>query len=394
MPREIKLLSKAGLSEKEQSLLIKIGTYSFGACCILVAAFWVSATLLNRTGKGTTISRPGLQQQSEVNHLDVEAHLFVAKRQMSSSRHEQAIPHLQRALVVNSRDRTIRSKLSEALLNAGFFQRALSTIESLLLENPSDSLSPYLMARKGIALFYMGNHQQSLEALNRCLEMYPNSAEALCFLGQIEASIQLPSPKAVEYLNASIEADPGYVEGWYQLGRYYSLTGEYFKGRRLFLQALNLDPLHSRSHARLGTIYYYLKDADRAKKSYQTALAINPDDFNTRYNLGELYYNLLDDKHNALYHYKKTLEKNPLHPDANFKAGIICMSNRMVKEAIRYFENSLHSDRTNVRRLLQLAAAYEQLGDLPKAVKTYQEIRGIEPLNSIANQKIRFLSSD
>lgn len=392
MPREIKLLSKAGLSGSEQALLIKISKYTFGACALLVLSFWIVAILLNKSEPNITITRPGFMEQNELNQLDVDAHLFVANRLMQSNQHQQAIPHLQRALVVNSRDRQIRSRLSEALLNAGFFKRAISTIESLLSEDSNDSLTPYLLARKGIALFYTGKHQESLQALNRCIERYPHSAEALCFLGQIEASIELPSQKAVDYLKRSIEADSQYVEGWYQLGRYYSQTGEHFKARRLFLQALEIDPLHSKSHARLGMVYYYLKDAELARKSYQTALALNPEDYNTRYNLGELYYNLLDDNQNALYNYKKAIATNPLHPDANFKAGLICIGNGMIKEAIQYFERSLDTNRQNVRKLLQLGAAYERLGNSGKALKVYREIKEIEPLNSIANQKVKFLS--
>ncbi|KMQ52693.1 TPR repeat-containing protein [Chitinispirillum alkaliphilum] len=392
MKKEMKILAKAGLSAKEQNLLKKITLYSFIVCSVLVLTFWVTGSLLQRSDSGQRVRIRPPSSTNQLNSLDIQAHRFTAERLMQSNRYDEAIPHLQRVLAAHNRDTEGRIFLSEALLKAGHFDRALSAIETLLSEEPDDSLAPILLTRKGIALFYLGRHKQSLTILENCLKRYPDCAEALCFLGQIEASKQLPSERAVEYLQRSVEVDPFYVEGWYQLGRYYSRTGEYFKARRLFLKALEINPLHSRSHSRLGTVYYYMRNADLAKKSYQTALAINPYDFNTRYNLGEVYFNLLENRHNALYHYKRAIEKSPYHPDANFKAGIICMGNGMIKEAIGYFENSLKTERADIRKLLQLAAAYERLGDSSKALEVYQEIKEIDPLHLIANQKIRFLS--
>ena len=125
-------------------------------------------------------------------------------------------------------------------------------------------------------------------------------------------------------------------------------------------------------------VYYYLSKPDLAKASYQTALAINPDDFNTRYNLGELYYSLINDTALSLEEYKKAVTQYPGHVEANFKIGLICMRNGMLKEAIRYFEQAVKNDQNNTRILLQLAVAYEKLELLDKAKETYHRILSID----------------
>jgi tetratricopeptide (TPR) repeat protein len=115
-------------------------------------------------------------------------------------------------------------------------------------------------------------------------------------------------------------------------------------------------------------------------------------DFNTRYNLAELLYSAMSDTENALREFTVTLRQNPQHCEANFKVGLICMRNNMIKEAIRYFETALETEPDNVRILLQRAVAYEKLGDKETALRTYRTIQGIEPLNTIAIQKIKYLT--
>jgi tetratricopeptide (TPR) repeat protein len=90
----------------------------------------------------------------------------------------------------------------------------------------------------------------------------------------------------------------------------------------------------------------------------------------------------------------KALEYNPSHSEANYKAGLVCVENEMFKEGIRYFEKSLEDDRKNIRRLLQLAAAYERINDRATALTIYKEITDIDPLNSIAIRKIKYIESE
>ena len=139
--------------------------------------------------------------------------------------------------------------------------------------------------------------------------------------------------------------------------------------------------------------YYYLEDADMARKAYRTALALNPKDFNTHYNLGELLYTFYDDPRGALAEFADVLALDPNHAQANFKTGIICLENDQFKEAAKYLERARRSDPDNIRILLQLAVAYERLGLVRKALRTYEAVAEIDAVNEIARQKIRMLSS-
>jgi tetratricopeptide (TPR) repeat protein len=140
-------------------------------------------------------------------------------------------------------------------------------------------------------------------------------------------------------------------------------------------------------------VYYYLDEPEMAKKSYTTALALNPHDYNTHYNLGELYYSKYNDNADALDEFKKALEGNPSHAEANFRAGVICLGNNMAKEAVGYLESARASDPKNIRLLLQLGVAYERLDMKDEALSTYRLILDFDPLNQVAGQKVKLLSS-
>jgi Flp pilus assembly protein TadD len=87
------------------------------------------------------------------------------------------------------------------------------------------------------------------------------------------------------------------------------------------------------------------------------------------------------------------VEGDSLHPEANFKIGLICLNNNMAKEAVEYLKRALQSNGKDIRVLLQLGVAYERLGMKDDALAAYQAILNVDPLNRIALQKSKLLSS-
>lgn len=331
-----------------------------------------------------------MEDPNKVNELDIIANLEVATRRMQSNDCERAIPNLQRVVSLRQNDLATRSLLADAYLESGEYDNAISEYDYLLQKTLPDSLSGRICARRAICQFYNKEKTSSLEALKKCTELFPTNAEGFCFLGQIEASQELPSTLALNDLNKAIALDSNYVEAWYQMARYYMELKEYARARSLLLRAVDINPLHEKSQSRLGMVYYYLNNFDLAKKAYQTALAINPRDFNTHYNLGEVYY-ADGDTSRAMKEFNKTLEFNPGHIEANFKQGLLLLSNNMIKEAIIHFEQAVHSGGHNSRILIQLAIAYEKLGDKEKAISTYRSVLETDELNVIAKQKMKLL---
>lgn len=327
-----------------------------------------------------------------IQPFDLEAHELIAKRYMESGSPEKAVMHLKRVSALSPKNHSVIRTLAQALLESGNYREALDYYDRLADNEKYDSIGPQECARRGIALFYLNQTPESKAALEACVKRFPANAEALCFLGQIEASENLSSPNAATYFNKAIAADSGYSEGWYQLARYYMELKLFSKARELLLTAVAINPFHSKSYSRLGMAYYYLEYPVLAKNAYKTALVLNPNDFNTWYNLAELLISSFHDTASALADYKQALNLNPRLYEAAFKTGIICMTNNMYKEAIRYFEQALTVVPDDIQILLQYAAAWENIDRKERATETYSTILRIDPLNNIARQKIKLLA--
>jgi tetratricopeptide (TPR) repeat protein len=403
-----RLLTLLGLSSEQQKILARVFKISFAGCIVAVAGSWGLQTALikiknKQAAEKTSPSAERYaffeKKSKDLLPIDIEAHEFMAEYYLKNDQPQKSIDHILRVLPLPSSNRKLKLQLATAYLQSGQYKSAYDEFLKLSNADTNDEFSPAIAARMGLTLFYLGNIQGSVDNLDKCIAAFPRCAEAACYLGEVQAATEEPSadaskvPEAEANFQKSLQIDPGYVEAWYQLARLCMNRKDYMRGRTYLLKILDIEPLNAKTHARLGMVYYYLDEPEMAKKSYTTALALNPNDYNTHYNLGELYYSKYEDNAGALDEFKKTLEGDPSHAEANFRVGVICLGNNMVKEAVRYLESAHASDPKNVRVLLQLGVAYEKLDMKDEALRTYRLILDFDALNQVARQKEKLLSS-
>ncbi|HEX7510905.1 MAG TPA: tetratricopeptide repeat protein, partial [Chitinivibrionales bacterium] len=325
--------------------------------------------------------------------VDIEAHEFSAQYYLKNDQPQKAIEHILRILPVQNNNKTLKVDLATAYLQSAQYRAAFEEFTKLSETDTADEHSASIAARLGLTLFYLGKIKESVETLKACIVKYPRCAEAMCYLGEVDAATSEAPQRAEAYFQKALDMDPGYVEAWYQRARFCMSQNDYLHSREYLLKILEIEPLNVKTHARLGMAYYYLNEPEMAKKAYQTALALNPSDYNTHYNLGELYYSKYNDSASALSEFKKALEGNPKHAEANFKTGVICLGNNMFKEAVGYLESAREASPKNIRVLLQLGVAYERLDMKDEALAVYRSIIELDALNQVARQKIKLLAS-
>lgn len=408
---KLKLLQLLPLDKKDLKLLIKVFKISLFCCITIVLSVWIiqkvrlsklSSLGISSVGKRQykkfNLSIPNIELGSgSLSAIDIEAHKLAARHYENLDQPRKAINHLLRIISSEKHNRSVLLDLGTCYLKAGQYQKSLEILSGLANDLETDSITESAMIRYGLALFHNGEIKKSLEQLDLCIRKYPLSPEAACYLGQVEAEINPSSTKAESLFTKSVELEKNYSEGWYQLARFYmnrpgADRDDYITARASLLRQIEIEPLNPKAHSRLGMVYYYLNEPDMAKKSYQIALALNPDDYNTHYNLGEYYFTVLDDRVNALKEFKKTVELNPDHVQANFKIGLICLQNDDFNMAARSFENARKNDPQNIRVLLQLAVTYERKGMIKEAEAVYHDILKIDALNQIAKEKLKLLT--
>ncbi len=408
------------LDDKEKKILKLVFIISLAACLLAVATTWG----IKKAGLSAQMEK---HQVEDSNHSDLaeiyakkgrelikddlDAHRFAARYFMRTNQPQRAIPHLLRLLSIDREERFERLQLSEAYLSAGLFAKALEELSELNNQRQEDTLTPAIMALYGLALFHTGEIARSIEVLDKALELNPDSPEAACYRGQVEAATNGGSPEAEDYFRRALRLNPDYTEALYQWARFLMnrpgrTDADLDSARLHLLRVLEIEPLSPKSHARLGMLYYYLGQLDIAEKSYRTALKINPDDYNTHYNLGELYCSMYWNREDlseetkrtlrkkALDEFKKTLDIDSAHAEAHFKTGLICLENNDLNPAIRHFEQARALDPKNIRVLFQLGVSYEKKNMRPEALSAYNAILDLDPVNRVAQQKIKLLAGN
>jgi len=394
------MLDKLGLGEKEQQIIFSVLKYSLIVSVVVVISAWtiqytkIKAKEQKQHQEKTDPTLLYEKKSKDLLPVDIEAHTFVIDHYLKNDQPERAIDHILRIFPAQPNNQDLKFKLASAYLASEQYDKALTCFEQIAKsESDTSALMHRVLPRMGITLFYLGKINESILLLDSCIIHDSQNAEALCFRGEVSAAVSTTPAKAEEYFQKALHSDSSYVEAGYQLARSYMNHGDYVNARLCLLKIIESEPLHIRAHSRLGMVYYYLDQPELAKKSYLTAIALNPGDYNTHYNLGELYYTKFNDVQRALDEFKICIAQNPSHSGANFRIGLICQSNNMEKEAITYFNKALATDPKNIRIMLQLGVSYEKLSLRDDAIRNYSAIITLDPLNRIAQQKLKLLNS-
>ncbi|HIQ37043.1 MAG TPA: tetratricopeptide repeat protein [Desulfocapsa sulfexigens] len=123
----------------------------------------------------------------------------------------------------------------------------------------------------GILLEQDSLQQQAITHMKKVLELEPDHAEALNYLGYTWAENNVNLEKALEYIQKSMQLKPG--SGYIQdsLGWVYFRMGKLDLAIKEILAALQLEPNDPSIHEHLGEIYLKLGNKTKAKEAFKKA---------------------------------------------------------------------------------------------------------------------------
>jgi len=128
---------------------------------------------------------------------------------------------------------------------------------------------------RGVALYYRGALEASLEAFRRALELQPDYAEAHNNLGLVLSRLGREK-EAVEAFQAALKIDPKMGEVFNNLGFLYHLSSQYKKAAEMFGKAIESAADSSVAYANLGNCYYKMKLPEKAVGAWRRALELDP----------------------------------------------------------------------------------------------------------------------
>ncbi len=155
------------------------------------------------------------------------------------------------------------------------FADSIPLLERLLKEQGESTQALFLL---GAARERLGDREQAVATFRRLLELAPDHAPTLNYLGYMWAEQGENLAEAVAMILRAVALDPdngAYVDS---LGWAYFRLGRYDEARGHLEWAIRLVPDDATILEHLGDLYLALKDVERARASYQQALDLGGDD--------------------------------------------------------------------------------------------------------------------
>ncbi len=121
------------------------------------------------------------------------------------------------------------------------------------------------------------NAPKAIEYLNKTLEMYPTHINSHTLLGKVYGRLMKDYTKSVFYLEKAVNVFKEDSQGSLQnLGNAYAGKGDFPKALEIFQRLIKKDPNNARYYINMGITYDRMGDKVKANEAYQKARKIDP----------------------------------------------------------------------------------------------------------------------
>ena len=149
------------------------------------------------------------------------------------------------------------------------FEDALEVLHEGLAR---DNANGRLHFRTGVVYDKMGRKDKSIAAMKNVLQLTPNDAEALNYLGYTYADMGINLDEAELLIQSALKLKPddGYITD--SLGWVYYKRGDYGQALELLIKAVSLIPDYPVILEHLGDVYYKMDSKTKALNYYRQSL--------------------------------------------------------------------------------------------------------------------------
>ncbi|SPD73955.1 Tetratricopeptide repeat protein [uncultured Desulfobacterium sp.] len=200
--------------------------------------------------------------------IDTQMHIaFILDTQKL---HQKAISILRKAISLNNERPEIYLMLASIYENLQQYDKAISVVKEgmNILKDDID-----LMFRLGVLLDKTGDKTACLEQMNRILEINPDHADSLNYIGYTYAEQGVRLDEAMEMVKRALEIKPdsGYIID--SLGWIYFQKGQYDEAVTYLKKSSELTPDDPTINEHLGDAYLKKMEYENALKYYKKALS-------------------------------------------------------------------------------------------------------------------------
>jgi len=200
------------------------------------------------------------------------AHTNLGLLLMDQGRHEDAMSHLQKALLLHPYQADAHNNLGLLLMDMGRTDDARAHLDQALALDPNQAAAH---TNLGVLLVRTGRPDEAMAHYLRARELHPDHAEVYYDLGDLLAD-QGRTDEAMAHYQKALELQPDYADAHNNLGRLLADKGLTDEAIVHFRKALELNPRHANAHNNLGQMLVRARRLDEAIFHYRQALATDP----------------------------------------------------------------------------------------------------------------------
>jgi len=178
-----------------------------------------------------------------------------------------------------------------------------------------------------------------------------------------------------------VNKSPQLARAYVNLGKAYEIQNEHGQAEKILLQAIKLDPKEGAAFVNLGRVYERQNRLDEALLTLQKGLGAEKPKTAQLYNNMAVVYIRMKQYGNAVQAAKQAQRSNPYMADAYINEAIALGNMGLHEQAKDLFLKASSLDPGNGEPLIRLGIAYENLGDLDKALAALHEGLARRPAN-------------
>jgi len=291
---------------------------------------------------------------------------------------KQAMPLFKEVLERQPKNTPVRKLYATCLARSGQQDEARAQYRMVLTVSPDDPE----------AIQALGPSGNAAKAQPR-----PTEAPAQQQVAQADALLKAHKPAAAEkLLDKTITSAPASVAAKQRLAELYSSTKRYDQAAGEYV-ALARETNRAAYLLRAAENRTWSKQYEQAAALFREYLTRSPADLPARLELANalMWWGRFDD---ADPEFRSYLQRNPANAEARLSFANVLLWNARYADALEQFEALKASQPRDVRPVVGMAQAYERMGQLDLALKSYQEALKRDPADATAREARTRLEAD
>ena len=283
-----------------------------------------------------------LEDSDSVNYLYHQNELCNAM--LKNKQYDEAIDLLKDLLAQNPKETSFAFTLAQAYTMIGEFRIGVQLYNKLLEDLPpeqSEIIIKYisnLICAWAQDLFKKGDYNQAFDKFFEALKYNEENDEVYFELGRCNYHIK-SFQDAIAHFKRAIAIKPQNSMYYFGLGCAQDELGNVKAAKQAFYDAINIDPMNIK--ARIAYAISLTKELEYAQsiEQFSEVLKYIPDNADTLYNLA-LAYELVGDVERAIKFYKKAIDVDNEHKEANHNIELLLGEPYSPHKSIEYIDDT------------------------------------------------------